>query len=112
MELARRIEMEKIIGSTLVDELIAAGYEVTINNGGETNELPYTVDAAAVKAAMRATDEEHIHVRTRDAYIGWIFLVYGNTGYDTVCDYTINLTAIVDKLDGIVTAFELEALKD
>lgn len=107
VNLRRRLEMEKIIGDKLVDLLIEAGYDLSIDNGGDCLELPWTRDAAEVKAAMRATDDEMILAR-KDGVENTVKLVYGNSGWDVINDYSCYLSPIIDKLDDMTAEFEKE----
>lgn len=59
---------------------------------------------------MFATDEEYILVwftkpiadpdeSTDNRPNAWVKLVYGNDGWDVICDYTINLETIIDPIN-------------
>jgi hypothetical protein len=69
-----------------------------VDNGGEDEDdwtVAPTRDRAEIVKALRQTDEEHIYAfmpNSKKAF-GWVYLVYGNCGYDTVNDYTTNLEA-------------------
>ena len=90
---------EKIMRRIIADAL-AAGYSLGVNDGEDTT-LKECRDAAAVFAAMRTTDTDHLLVYENGKQIGWVFFVYGNDGYDVVNDYTTNLEHIVSGADEI-----------
>ena len=88
-----RVE-QRIVKST-VRELLAAGFALSVDDGGETFG-PFTVEAPVFDALMN-TDEDYLFVH-RVEYIGptkqpfgWVRFVYGNDGWDVINDYTTNL---------------------
>ena len=102
----RRIEMETVIGERLVHELVAAGYEVALEDGIGDFLVGYTADAGEVVRELRSMDEEGIYARpVEGGPEGWILLVYGNAGYGTVCDYTMGLEHVVRRLDTMIDLF-------
>ena len=115
MDIKRRLEIEKVIREALVDGLLAAGYSVGLDNGGDRLEVAYGVGpdhAAKLKGAMGATDDERLLAVGGDlgsCEWAWVLLVYGNTGWDVICDYTTSLNEVVDKLQPMIDKFEEEA---
>lgn len=84
---SRRLEAElelKIAGAA-IEGLLAAGFAVSVSNGGEDLEIEPSRDAAAIMAALFATDEDWLIVPN-----GWVRLIWGN-GADVLSDYTMNL---------------------
>ena len=106
MKLEARINLEKRIARRVVRDLLAAGYEITVNNGGDKNEIPYSQDFREIINAMFATDEEHLIVRTwidfggtRQGQQSFVFFVYGNDGWDVVNDYGVSLEPIMKPIN-------------
>jgi len=89
-------EAERQIIVLLVEDILAAGYSLTVNNGVE-DVLKRSRDEEAIFAAMSTTDEERLflHKGAATKTFGWVRLVYGNDGYIS-SDYTVNLEAVVD----------------
>jgi hypothetical protein len=100
----KRIRNEKAVVERTVTALLAHGYQLNVNNGGDDYELPaFTTDRAAVLAAMMETDDELLvtkdprpemlgpdaHGNARNG--GWVRFVYGNSGEEVINDYTLNL---------------------
>lgn len=87
-----RNEIERQIIVLLVEDMLAAGYAVGVNDGAETVLAPQR-DEATLFAAMSSTGEDYLVFR-RDpsgtGHDGWVRLIYGN-GCDVVSDYTTNL---------------------
>ena len=80
---------------TIARALINAGFAITINNGGSTNEFPYTRDITKVLPELRAADYDVIYAQ-RDAYsTSFVWLVYGNGAEDLVADFSVDLENIV-----------------
>jgi hypothetical protein len=100
----KRIGQEKTIVRKTIAALQNAGYLLNVNNGGEENELAYPTDGYfAVVDAMMQADDDRLYVYTKESAlrnqaIGWIWFVYGNDGWDVVCDHTTNLDHIMDPI--------------
>lgn len=94
-----RLEMERLIRERAVSDLIAEGFALNVDNGGDEEELAQpSRNTTEVLSVMNATDEERLYVYRGDGKhtpgpraIGWVLFVYGNDGYDVVSDYTMNL---------------------
>lgn len=96
-----RINIERDIVLRTVAALLAAGYELNIDNGGDEYELPnFTLDAALLTQHLMETDDEYLMVATKgeDNVKGWVRFVYGNDGYDVISDYTTNLEPIIEPI--------------
>jgi len=95
--------IERRVVRRIVRALLAAGYEVSVNNGGDYNEIPYTKDFELINKTLFATDEEHILCRlVKNAEIiktSFVFLVYGNSGWDVVNDYGTSLEPVMEPIN-------------
>jgi hypothetical protein len=107
MNVEKRIRIEKKIASRLVADAIAAGYSLSVNNGEEVV-IRQSRDKAAILAEMFSVDMEHLIYHKDGVRQGWVYLVYGNGGWDVICDYTTNLdpvlvgaNALADKLSAV-----------
>lgn len=94
----RRIRVEETIAKAVIKDLLAAGYAISVDNGGDEFELTCSTDENAILAEMSATDDEHLYVHRMEGdkfnkrqTCGWVYFVYGNDGWDVVNDYTVNL---------------------
>lgn len=86
--LANRIRMERAIIRALTSAMIKRGYDVTVDNG-EDRPVKRSVKVTEVMREIAATDEEYlIFAKDGIARAERAYLVYGNDGYDVVCDYT------------------------
>ena len=93
LQLNVRIKVEKLIVTTLVQDILANGFTVSINNGGDSWEIHRSTDLSKIIATLFATDEETIYFFKKtetSGYSGWFRLVYGNDGYDVISNYTDN----------------------
>ena len=97
-EIVRRQRMERAVISALVKAGLEAGYSIGVHNGEELV-LNRSTSYKAVMAAIMSVDEEHIFFFNAETgkRVGWVFLVYGNDGWDVICDYTTNLEAIMKR---------------
>jgi hypothetical protein len=94
-------ELERLIARQIVEDAIAAGYEIDVNDGEETT-LQYSTNRDDVLAAMFSTDCDQLTLYTgagsladlgivdKRRRVGSIFLIWGN-GHDVVSDYSDNL---------------------
>lgn len=95
--------IESLIVRTVVRSLIAAGYEIEVdNNAGEGEEdirCPYTKNYQKIVASLATTDEEILWARKpKSTEGGWVKILYGN-GEDCISDYTTNLESVIGKID-------------
>jgi hypothetical protein len=93
----KRQAIEKAIATAAIDQLLAAGYTLGIYDGEEVTIHHSTAKQALVNALM-TTDEDYLLVYSNKEgetsnQIGWVRLVYGNDGYDVICDYSVNIEA-------------------
>ena len=91
----KRQKLERMIARRVLLDMKAAGYLMNIDNGadGDYSLLKPTNDVKALLGAMFQTDEERLYVfkEGQNRPFGWVFFVYGNDGWDVVCDYTLSL---------------------
>ena len=97
-EVVRRHRMERAVISALVKAGLEAGHTLGVHDGGEMV-LNRSISYKAVMATIMAVDEEHLFFFSAETgkRIGWVFLVYGNDGWDVISDYTTNLEPIMDR---------------
>ena len=91
----RRIRMEAAIGKCLVKSLLEAGFALADGQADDdAPEAKPTTSFAAVMRWMGECDEDRVLVyrtKTDERPIGWVYLIYGNSGWDVVNDYTTNI---------------------
>jgi hypothetical protein len=98
MNIAQRQEVERKIVTRVVTDLLNAGFELSVNNGGDEDEIPFTTDRDVVLNTMFATDSEHLFARKDEPHHRYVFFVYGNDGYDVIADYNYTLSDIMDPI--------------
>lgn len=82
-------EIEQKIAKQIITDAIAAGYLISVDDGGEVV-IKRSRNKAEIVAAMFSTDSDTLTIRKADGTrVGAIFLVYGN-GADVISDYTDN----------------------
>lgn len=88
--LATRIRAERRMARALVNTILERGYLISINDG-EDWVVRRSADKAAIMLALFSTDEDEIHLRGQAGdKAGWFKLIYGNSGWDVVSDYSDN----------------------
>lgn len=86
-------EIERQVLVPLVEDILAAGYAIAVWDG-DNFAIKASRDEETIFAAMASTDEDRLYLYEpgKDgARLGWIYLVYGNSGWDVVSDYTTNI---------------------
>jgi hypothetical protein len=89
-----RIRTEQRIAEQTVDALLAAGYTLGVYDGEEMT-VENSNDKQAILGAMFSTDEDYLYAFVNASRWGWVRFVYGNDGWDVICDYTVNLEPVV-----------------
>lgn len=103
-----RIECEKRIAKAAIDCLLSLGYAITVSDG-EEEVLERSKDPEAILGAMMTTDEDWLYVHrsvNEQRPFGWVRFVYGNEGWDVICDYTVNLELALAPVQIIIDAEE------
>lgn len=103
--IALRQAVERCIAEKIVDSLLSAGLSLSINNGGDDNEISPTIDKATVMGAMFATDEDTILIYDKDR-VRFVKLVYGNNGWDVISDYNTSLEPLLIPITQAIDAIE------
>ena len=104
----KRIAMEKRILKSAVEELISHGFTITIRHDGELTGINNSTDVAAIIEEAHGVDECQIDVKL-PTHKGAVFFVYGNDGYDIICDYTTNLEPFLVETFALADKLELES---
>jgi len=94
-------ELEERIASVIIEDALAAGYLLSVYDG-EDYVLVRSKNKVTVLTAMFSTNEDHLVVyRPGQRRAGWVRFVYGNSGWDVVCDYTCNLEHIMTRANAL-----------
>lgn len=88
-----RILVERAIVRRAVTDLLAAGFSISVNNGGDDDEVLPTNDPAKIMGGIMQTDHDYLMIHRFNAPAnvpreGWVMLIYGNDGWDVINDYT------------------------
>ena len=107
MTLEQRIQIEKDVATKIVDDALALGYSISLNNGGEEDELTDCRDREKILAELKASDEDTLKFTSiAGNHLGWVWLVYGNSGWDVIRDYTTNLEELLKGAFDLCTELE------
>jgi hypothetical protein len=90
----RRI-VEREISTAIVNALVAQGFKITVDYGD--GESAVFSNALTILKTMFQGDEDRLYVydKKQTLAIGWVYLVYGNDGWDVLSDYTTNLEKFI-----------------
>ena len=93
-EVKKRQNIEKAVIRAFVKSALADGCDISVYDG-EAYALKRSTDQTKIMAAIMSTDEDRLDVWKGDKMIGWALLIYGNDGWDVICDYTTNLEPLM-----------------
>lgn len=103
MSLQTRINAEKRITKTLIKSILDLGYTIDIDDGEER--LTNLTASQALEHAL-SVDECNLYARKpsektagKFVTVASFFLVYGNDGFDCICDHSVT-----DETDQILLA--------
>lgn len=108
----RRGEIEREIVTKIIDKALSLNVMISVNNGGDEDEITKSQVKDDILKAMFATDAELILLHSQGGIaLGEIYFIYGNDGYDVVANYSANeLTEmIVEAAQDLVQKYELES---
>lgn len=96
MNLKTRMEVERRIATKIVEDALSLGLYITVNNGGDENEICLSSCKEGILDNMFAAEIDRLMFFSRVEgakkefnQVGWVTLIYGN-GYDVISDYVDN----------------------
>jgi hypothetical protein len=105
-EMMDRQDMERAIAGRFAQTVVDAGLKISVDNG-EYISLDKSDDVETIVADLMACDMDWLHVFDGQKRIGTLLLVYGNDGYDVICDYSVSLEAYVKDADRLAEELEM-----
>lgn len=104
----QRIAVEHEIVKRVVDALLAAGFYLRTDEKDDPRPQVPSKDRAAIIKEIAEVDDEFLAVfreipsPDRDVLVarpdGWVRFVYGNDGWEVICDYTVNLEPVLQPI--------------
>lgn len=90
-------QVQEEIVRLAVTSLVAAGYTLTVDNGGDEDEITNSTDVEAVLAVMGATADETLYAQLEGKPTRFVSLIYGygNAGWEVISDYTAALEEVL-----------------
>lgn len=89
--------IDREITTKLIEALIAAGYVITCCIRDEDPEFKRSVDRAGILDLLFALDMAELHVH-KDGKRSWIMLIFGESGWDVVADYSVDLESLIEPI--------------
>ncbi len=120
MSIKMRQMVEREIVTVLVDSILSNGKRIAVSleRGFDTDDMLLgSTDNVAILEAAMAGDDCHLFVqpatgptlecgRTRVVSEGWVYLVFGNDGWDVISDYTTNLEYLMGPVNAVIEKYE------
>ena len=84
------LAIEQEIIKQFVQDALAAGFELSVDNGGDEDEIERSRDETAILGVMQEASEDTVYLYKPGAvhYSGFVYFVYGNEGWDVICNHT------------------------
>ncbi len=97
MTVKKRQSIERQIVTRILTDAVHQGHEVAVSiDNGVSKVVKPTTDIEKILAGMFSVDDEHLLVYRNGTFCGWVYLVYGNDGWDVINDYTSNLEIVLE----------------
>ena len=93
----KRRQTERIIVRAILTKAKREGYAISLDNGEEIIKLSPLKTVKAMLEECFSVDDEALLLETGGKK-GWVRLVYGNTGFDVICDYSPRLDDVLDTI--------------
>lgn len=109
MRVEQRMQIEKRIARHAVKAALAAGYAVSVHDGGEWC-VKRSRELSTIMDALMSTDSDTLLFRdAQGARIGTVDLVYGNDGYDVIADHSMSLEGLLAPTTAYAESLEMKA---
>jgi len=107
-KIMRRQQVECRIVKRIVRDALALGYAISVDNGGDDLAIEGSRDRDLILAELYETDTDVIILDGRGGGLpgGNILLVYGNDGYDAICDHHTSLEAFLAPIEADIAKWE------
>lgn len=110
-----RIRIERKIVRKVISDMLKAGFWLSVDDGEE--ESITSRSQSAIESAIMNTDEDRLYIYTETQIaawkntgkcecMGWVFFVYGNSGFDVISDYTTNLEEYLQDAEQLANQLE------
>lgn len=92
MKIETRQKIEREIVTRVVNDALAEGFAIQIDNGGDDCEFEHpSHNQQEILSHLFATDDEKLFLYRGYAYRGFIQFIYGNDGTDVIADHTASV---------------------
>jgi hypothetical protein len=100
--------LERLVIKEAIADLLAHGFLVTVFDGEQNTDCIKSNDPLAIFLATHSTDEDFLLAYKPDGTQahGWIRLIYGNSGFDVINDYTTNLEPILARTMALISEMQ------
>jgi hypothetical protein len=102
--------MEREICKAAIEELIAAGYSISVRDDEYNVVIGRSRNVQKILGNLFVTDEERLEIYFESKYVGAVFLVHGN-GPDVIADYSDKLEPDLKKAIALSEKYEKEKSK-
>ena len=98
--------MEQRVVRSACQELISQGCALSLYYGEGEYGIKHTNIADAVVKEMHACDDEWIRVYRDGKFLGSIWLVYGNDGWDVMADMHVTIDTMLPETNKLIESLQ------
>jgi len=101
-------QMEMAIANKLVSDALALNYTVSVYDS-EVWTVKRSSNQEEIIAALNSSDWDQLKFRKANGdYVGVAALIWGETGYDLINDYTVSdeMTALMEGVEALADQFQ------
>lgn len=101
-----RQSIERKICTALIKAGLKAGYSIIVDDGEtEVEDFVESTNCGEILKRMFTVDEEKLYF-CKDGKRSAVFLTYGESGWDVICDYHLSLEPLMIEPDRISTKYQ------
>lgn len=105
MNVQQRIAIEKQIVEKIITDALSAGFKLSVFDGEQTA-ISKSTDKDKILAELFACDEEYLRFWKDGKLEGSVSLVYGNDGWDVICDHHVCLEDVLKGANALANQLE------
>lgn len=105
MKIETRISIESRIVKKIVEDALAQGFSLSVFDGEDWS-VNESTNKTEILDNLQACDEENLYFYKDGKQVGGVLLVYGNDGYDVICDYHTNLETVLAGANKLASTLE------
>ena len=102
-------QIEEVIVHSLVDHCLAAGYSLSVDDGGDNLALEKSTSREEILDALMNTSQDTVLVYdSQGKKLGFVDLVYGNEGWSVMSDWSMSINTFLEPIHTLSEKYQEE----